>query len=168
VNTGDEAAASETVQGIVERATQVEVDAGADTTRYVSPATLAAHANLDTDSGTFVATWSDGFTTTPTTTFNYVRIGKLVVIDVDASFTATSNNTAFLSDAGDVPSSLRPATGSQRMICPVQDNGAAVFGTLNISVAGTIQMNVGAGFGAFVGAGAKGLPQIISMAYSLV
>jgi len=35
-------AASETVAGIVERATQAEVDAGSDTTRYVSPATLDA------------------------------------------------------------------------------------------------------------------------------
>ena len=33
-------AASETGQGIVERANQAEVDAGTDTTRYVSPATL--------------------------------------------------------------------------------------------------------------------------------
>ena len=32
---------SETQQGIVERATQAEVDTGTDTTRYISPATLA-------------------------------------------------------------------------------------------------------------------------------
>lgn len=42
VNTGNEPSASTTVQGIVERATQAEVDAGTDTTRYISPATLAA------------------------------------------------------------------------------------------------------------------------------
>lgn len=36
------AGASETAAGVVERATQAEVDAGADTTRYVSPATLEA------------------------------------------------------------------------------------------------------------------------------
>ena len=39
-NSGDEPSASETVEGIVERANQAEVDAGTDTTRYVSPATL--------------------------------------------------------------------------------------------------------------------------------
>lgn len=36
--------ASETVQGIIELATQAEVDAGTDTTRAVTPATLAAAA----------------------------------------------------------------------------------------------------------------------------
>ncbi|MGR3179818.1 MAG: hypothetical protein ACUZ8E_17400 [Candidatus Anammoxibacter sp.] len=37
-------AASETVQGIIELATQVEVDAGTDTVRAITPATLAAAA----------------------------------------------------------------------------------------------------------------------------
>lgn len=35
--------ASETATGVVERATQAEVDAGTDTTRYISPATLLAY-----------------------------------------------------------------------------------------------------------------------------
>lgn len=44
VNTGDEVAASETVQGIVELATVVEIDAQTDTTRAITPAGLAGSA----------------------------------------------------------------------------------------------------------------------------
>lgn len=39
-NTGDEVAADTTTEGIVERATQDEVDAGTDVSRYVTPQTL--------------------------------------------------------------------------------------------------------------------------------
>ena len=41
-NSGDEVSATETVEGIAELATQVEVDAGTDTSRIVTPATLAS------------------------------------------------------------------------------------------------------------------------------
>ena len=44
VSTKDIPNASETLPGLVERATQVEVDTGTDTDRFVSPATLAAAA----------------------------------------------------------------------------------------------------------------------------
>ena len=40
-NTGDEVSATTTVEGVAELATQGEVDGGADTTRIVTPATLA-------------------------------------------------------------------------------------------------------------------------------
>ena len=49
-NTGDEAAASLTVSGIVEMATQAEADAGTDTLRTISPDTLDGFA-LSTDLG---------------------------------------------------------------------------------------------------------------------
>jgi hypothetical protein len=41
-----EAAASDTVAGVAELATQTEVNAGSDTTRIVTPATLAAYSGL--------------------------------------------------------------------------------------------------------------------------
>lgn len=43
-NTGDEASASTTVEGIVERATDAEAAAGTDTTRYVTPKQLKDNA----------------------------------------------------------------------------------------------------------------------------
>jgi hypothetical protein len=45
-NTGDETAATTSAQGIVELATQAEVDAGTDTGRVVTPETLAAYSGL--------------------------------------------------------------------------------------------------------------------------
>jgi hypothetical protein len=41
-NTGDEVAATEILEGVVERSTQTETDDGADTTRYMSPANYEA------------------------------------------------------------------------------------------------------------------------------
>lgn len=46
VNTGDEPAASDTVSGVIELATQAEVDAGTDTVRAVTPNTLANYTGL--------------------------------------------------------------------------------------------------------------------------
>lgn len=45
-NTGDEVSATTSTEGIVELATQAEVDAGTDTTRVVTPETLAAYSGL--------------------------------------------------------------------------------------------------------------------------
>ena len=42
--------------GVTEIATQAEVDAGTDTFRYVTPATLASHINADSYTATFPAT----------------------------------------------------------------------------------------------------------------
>ena len=47
-NTGDELPASTTVAGVVERATNSEANAGTDTTRYVTPAHLAARTYTTT------------------------------------------------------------------------------------------------------------------------
>lgn len=51
-NTGDEADASTTVKGIIEIATQTEVNAGTDTVRAVTPATLANYSGLGGGGGT--------------------------------------------------------------------------------------------------------------------
>lgn len=53
-NTGDEVDASETVKGIVERATDAEAAAGTDTTRYITPKQLADN---DGGLGYVLATW---------------------------------------------------------------------------------------------------------------
>ena len=45
-NTGDEITATATTEGVVELATQEEVDAGTDTSRVVTPETLAAYSGL--------------------------------------------------------------------------------------------------------------------------
>lgn len=47
-NTGDEPSATDTVQGVIELATQAEVNAGTDTVRAVTPATLASYTGFPT------------------------------------------------------------------------------------------------------------------------
>nr|BAR36754.1 hypothetical protein [uncultured Mediterranean phage uvMED] len=61
-NTGDESAASTTVAGVVERATNTEADAGSDTSRYVTPAHLARR--------TFTTTIGNGSLTSIAVTHN--------------------------------------------------------------------------------------------------
>ena len=45
-NTGDEVAATTTTQGIVELATQAEVNTGTDTTRVITPSRLRSHLGI--------------------------------------------------------------------------------------------------------------------------
>lgn len=69
---------SETVQGIVERANQAEVDAGTDTTRYVSPATLRS---ADTDQLVILAadeTATNDVTLSMTADLNYSGLSSAV------------------------------------------------------------------------------------------
>ena len=51
VNTGDETTATTSTEGIVELATQAEVDAGTDTSRVVTPDTLANYSGLGAGGG---------------------------------------------------------------------------------------------------------------------
>ena len=45
-NTGDEVPATTLVQGIIELATQAEVNAGTDTTRAITPSRLKSHLGI--------------------------------------------------------------------------------------------------------------------------
>jgi len=51
-NTGDEVSATDAIEGIVELATQAEVDTGTDSTRVVTPSTLANYSGLGGSSAT--------------------------------------------------------------------------------------------------------------------
>jgi|13_taG_2_1085334.scaffolds.fasta_scaffold00142_10 hypothetical protein len=75
-NTGDEVAASTTTAGIVERATNTEAAAGTDTTRYVTPAHLAAR--------TYQAKIGDGSSTSIAVTHN-LGTRNVIVQMYDAS-----------------------------------------------------------------------------------
>lgn len=88
------AAASLTVQGFIELATQTEVDAGSDALRAVTPATLAAN-DLFITSGSFTITWT-GFTASITGTAFWIRTafdGVAVVSVFLPMLTGTQNNT---------------------------------------------------------------------------
>jgi len=99
--------ATETALGIVERATQAEVDAGTDTTRYVAPVTLGF------ETGSFVVTYQ-GYAGSPTTTWNFTKIGQMVIMSSATGLSDTSNSTSLISTAGDVPVSIRPTISQSK------------------------------------------------------
>lgn len=60
------------------------------------------------ESGSFTVTWGNGFTTSPSSTARWQRIGKMVFVTL-SGFTATSNATSFASNTNDIPASITPA-----------------------------------------------------------
>ena len=126
---------SATTRRVLELATQSEVDAGTDAVRALTPSTL--DGILTGENGTFVATWV-GFTTSPTTTWNYNKVGKQVTIHANAAFTATSNSALFESGATDVPVLLRPSESEVKGIYIIEDNGVTQLGVIRINSAGKV------------------------------
>ncbi len=96
--------ATETVHGVVELATQAEVDAGTDTTRVITPATLAATTNINAEAvedivGGMVAGTQNGITVTyndGTGNLDYD------VDDFDITLTGAATGTGTVTNNGDV------------------------------------------------------------------
>lgn len=164
VNTGN--LASATLQGIVELATQAEVDAGVDAERVITPVTLSSA--LAEESGTFVTSYI-GFTAPIDKTWTYVKRGSLVTIHTP-QWAATSNATQFISVDGDVPVFLRPATTKMGLFI-IMDNGTFVAGTIDINASsgrlsfGSANLN---GLGGFQASGSKGYRGDQTFTYSLI
>ena len=112
-----------------------------------------------TDSYTGTGT---GFTSSPTATITYSRVGNVVILNL-SNMTGTSNSTSFTITGG--PVSMRPSA-TRRCIVDVADNGVAVIGAVNIYSTGVIDVYAGAGNLAFTAAGTKGIAEI-SMSYTI-
>lgn len=94
-------------------------------------------------SGTFTATYSTGFTTSPTQTFSYTKTGSLVVLRATATVTGTSNAVTFTTAAGDLPAAIRPVNNT--LAFPgftAVNNGAATTACLTLLTDGTIRYSV--------------------------
>jgi hypothetical protein len=95
--------------------------------------------------GTFTATLASGWTTTPTLTLNYRRVGSWVSIywSSISALTATSNAaTAVISG---IPAALRNSTAAniKASVCRVIDNGASKGGWGYIDNFGNITLGLG-------------------------
>lgn len=85
-------------------------------------------------SGSFVPTWT-GFSSAPTATIFYQKIGALVILQLDATGTTGISNTTGLAITN-IPSILRPQTSPEaRGVCMVTDNGAQAVGGFSFGVA---------------------------------
>jgi hypothetical protein len=96
-------------------------------------------------SGTFTANFENACTTTPTATFDWQRIGNLVVLSyVNLSgFPCTGDSVSFVSTSTPVPAALRP-TGSSATspaLPGCTDNGATTLAQIQVDPAGTIGFN---------------------------
>jgi len=110
---------------------------------------------LGVSKGAFTATWA-GFTTSPTTTWNYTRVGNVVVLHPDGTLSATSNTTGLTSGATDVIAALRPTETTVNTLYRVTDNGTTAAGVISISNAGQISFQATIATSAFTASGTKG------------
>ena len=106
--------------------------------------------------GSFTATFSSGFTTTPTVTFNYTKIGRVVTIHADGTLAATSDTTTLQCDSGDVPAAIRPTETVVTGVWGIEDNGSHAAGTIKVTNAGQLTWSSDQANGSFTAGGDKG------------
>lgn len=97
-------------------------------------------------SGTFVASFDDACTTTPTITFDYVAVvaGNFGIVSLktvgQSGFPCTGDSTGFMTTGAPIPAAVRMA-GSQAwwfQIDGLSNNGVATTGCLSINAAGNM------------------------------
>lgn len=131
---------------------------------FTGSPTVGGEAILTNETGTFDLDWN-GFTTTPTTTFSYTRVGSIVVLTTP-TLTGTSNTTQITTASGELPASLRPS-GSITMQIRVFDNSGNFFGYMQISSAGQVIVYPGVLTGDFTASGTKGFYSGQQLTYTL-
>lgn len=119
------------------------------------------------DNGSFTGTWN-GFTTTPTDTILYTKIGEMVILTIPPE-TATSNDTAFYISG--VPAALTPTTQTGSIpVHATHDNTSDVVGGSHCVVNPSSQIVFSKGslsFGDWTASGEKGIPQRTQIVYRL-
>lgn len=91
-----------------------------------------ASAAITYAQGSFTATAASGWTTTPTTTVKWTRVGNMVTLDFGNGLTGTSNATG--TTATGLPSALQPsATKILNGLRMIDNGGADSWGLLVLS-----------------------------------
>ena len=107
-------------------------------------------------SGNFTATWTTGFTTSPTTNMFWRHFGNFVMMHAQSSLAGTSDVATCTTAAGDIPAAIRPVSESFHPIM-VEDNGTWQFGVIEVETTGQILLHANAtGSGGFTTSGDKG------------
>jgi hypothetical protein len=119
--------------------------------------------------GSFTGTLNNGFTSNPTGTVNYQRVGKIVTLTCIAGITGTSNGTSM--GMTGLPAAVTPATGSPQVTCVVLDGGGSTLGSAQVG-SGTITFFSNRNGTALVGAqfsniGTKGISGGWTITYTL-
>jgi hypothetical protein len=115
LNTGLTASRTVITDGSGNYAVNTETGTGSHvraTSPTITTPTITGSTSSTFDENTFTLTASSGFTTTPTTTGSYTRIGKQVSLMFDASAITGTSNASTIQVSG-LPASLTPATTQQ-------------------------------------------------------
>ncbi len=129
-------------------------DTAAGFTATTVEAALAEIGPITT--GSFTATWTTGFTTTPTSNMIWTRFGNWVMLIAQTTLTATSDAATLSTAAGDMTAAIRPL-GETFHVVPVKDNGSWQFGMIELDNNGQITIHAdAAGSGGFTSSGDKG------------
>lgn len=124
-----------------------------------APSFVGAVSSVD---GSYTGTGT-GFTTSPTATVTYSKVGNLVVLNLP-TITGTSNQTYLTLTGG--PAGMRPAN-SKSVLAGVQDNGVLKLGTAIITTSGEIVFYSDIAGSSFTASGSKGFAGN-SICYTLV
>lgn len=117
--------------------------------------TAAALVNMSPDTGTFTETYATGFTTTPTASAVWTKMGNLVCL-VLPTLSATSNATGFTITG--LPTVIQAVRTQRVSIGGIQDNGTIVgTGGVSVTNSGTLTMTFNGSSTGFTGTGTKGL-----------
>lgn len=106
-----------------------------------SPDQGTTNVDLTPASGTFTATFDDACTTSPTITFDYQRVGNIVVAALRSAtgFNCTSDSSSFATTGTPIPAAARPAVdavlgGPYGLV----DDGIATDGCLVFTSTGNV------------------------------
>lgn len=129
-----------------------------------NPSFTVNSISMTPQSGTFVATFDDACTTSPTVTFSYYQVGNLVTLQATASsgFTCTGDSTNFATTGTPIPAAIRPTTtvANWTFVGDFTDNGAKTIAIFQVTSAGNVQflrIN-GATNAAWTAAGSRSTP----------
>lgn len=123
-----------------------------------------------TESGSFVATFTNGCTTDITLDLAWVRVEQQVTLSVTAdSGTCTSNSNGMATAVGDLPANLRPSITKEGYFGAAIDNGSVVSSCILLLSDGqlTVRITPSCGTGNWTATGDKRPPFRGTMSYVL-
>ena len=126
---------------------------GSTTTYLRNDGTWAAPAGTLTSTNYTYTGTGTGFTTSPTATISYTRIGDIITMDT-ANISGTSNAATFTITGG--TTNMRPATDKQCYV-GIVNNGVSQMGSVIIKTTGVIEVYSNVGGVAFTAIGTKGI-----------
>jgi hypothetical protein len=118
---------------------------------------IALAANIpDSESGSYVGSFTGFLAGNQASTIHYRRVGDLVTLAIE-TFSSTSNQTFMNETSGLMPASIRPSENVESSCFTVVDSGAGAVGSTIVTAAGNLTLKRWGGGGSFFNSGTKGV-----------